>query len=108
MTSSPCTRGCYAHFAKRVTERIGDHVEPRPLWFGLIQAIQDNDTTLISFVARINRSGRRLWRFTVEGAPFFVIYDHNLNCPVTVLPPDGEARRHSDLHQDPINLEDHI
>jgi hypothetical protein len=97
-------RGCYIHFARRVRERIGPQVRPKELWDYLIDAIQSNDASKVQFMGRVSRKGRRLWRFEVEGDPFYVIYDHSIDCPITILKPVGCVNRHSDTRKPPINL----
>lgn len=100
-------RGCYQHFCLRVGERIEGGVSAHSLWLALIDGIEGEDGT-VQYIARINRSGRRLWRFDVDGTPYFAIYDHDLKCPITVFPPRGSVRRHASLPGGPIDLEAYI
>lgn len=78
-------RNCYLHFAKRVRGRLGQDADPEALWIHLIRSIRDQDDQAVTFIARVNKSGRRLWRFEAGGRACFAIYDHDLDCPVTVL-----------------------
>lgn len=94
----------YLHFQKRVRQRVGDHIDPKELWHGVSRAIENGDNSLCAFVTRINRDGRRLWRITCHGETFFVVYDHNLSCPITIMPPGFTARREG---RHSLRLEDH-
>ena len=86
-------KACFIHFKRRLAERVSEVIDPLVIWDGIISSIEQGDPSLVSFVARTNRNGRRVWRVGVEAVPFFVIFDHELGCPVTVLPPDGEIIR---------------
>lgn len=98
---------CFTHFAQRVAERIGDDVDPRHLWEGLRWAIAENRQDLVEFVVRLSRKrGRRLWKFRrPDQRFFFVIYDHDLDCPITVMRPEGEVKFHRGMNRRPLRLE---
>lgn len=102
---APDTKGCYLHFAQRVEERIGTHIKPKILWQVLSKAVQEGDSAIVTFVRRISRTGRRLWRFQIAGEPYFLIYDHELECPITVLASKGRLRCHPDLGCESVSLE---
>ena len=103
--SAPDIKGCYLHFTRRVRERIGDHIPPRALWNVLTKAVQENDEGIVTYVGRLNKRERRLWRFQVSGDTYFLIFDHDLECPITVLLPGGNVRCHPDLGCEQISLE---
>lgn len=107
MTRKIRNLGAFLHFQQRTHERIGPDVDAYRLWRRLTAWIE-NDSDKVQFVARVNKSGRRLWRFTVDGRPFFTIYDHDAKCPITVLLPEGCIKPHPDLNYQEINLEAHI
>lgn len=100
MSSHP--PACYQHFSRRVAERMGEDIDARMLWRSLIQIIEtETETEHLQFMARINRDGRRLWRLYLRGKPFFVIYDHSIGCPITVIGPSGLVGRSG---KSPIDL----
>lgn len=101
-------RACYGHFARRLRQRVSPNINVHIVWHGIIDAIMNNDTTHVSFVGRLNKKGRRLWRVSTPSKPFFVVFDHDLGCPVTVLPPEGHAGCHDNLGYTKISLEDHL
>lgn len=104
--NAPDTKGCYLHFAQWVRERIGDHIKPKVLWLVLTKAVREGDERVVTYVQRISRTGRRLWRFQIAGEPYFLIYDHELECPITVLLPKGNLRCHPDLGCESVSLEE--
>lgn len=76
------------HFAQRVAERIGPDYPARMLWDALIWAIENERTDLVSFVSRVSRCGRRLFRFrATDGRFFFVLYHTENKQPITIMPP---------------------
>lgn len=97
------TQTPHGHFIQRVHERIGPHVDPHAVWVSIIAGIECRSDD-VQFVGRLGRCGRRLWRFTVDGEPFFVVFDHEKNIPITVLPPHGEVKRHPKMRGGTINL----
>lgn len=97
-------RGCRQHFSKRVNERICPTINGDHLWHMLRKAIATNHPG-VTFIMRISRKGRRLWRFDVNDEPFFLVYDHQLDCPITVMRPTGETKKHNGL-EGSVNLED--
>ncbi|MEO9633088.1 MAG: hypothetical protein ABJG14_21930 [Sulfitobacter sp.] len=105
------SRKCFSHFSRRLGERVEPSLDAKVIWDGIIDAIERGDTLYVAFIARLNKKGRRLWR--VGGGPcaytFFIVYDHALNCPVTVLDTTKVAGCHPDLRRGKvITLEDHI
>jgi hypothetical protein len=78
----------FAHFSKRVGERIGPDIDPHHLWSAVSYGVDNQPSELVEFVVRMSRCGRRLWRLNLEQGVFFVIYDHTINCPITVLDPN--------------------
>lgn len=73
------------HWRQRVNERIRT-VDPDVLWRGIEAAIRDDRRDLVQFVGRLNRTGRRLFRFRVpDGRTFTAIIDTVAWVPVTVL-----------------------
>lgn len=103
-----CIKGCYIHFTQRVAERIGDGVDPKLLWDIVIREIERNSSPHLTFIRRLNRKGRRLWRISLKGKFYFIVFDHEINCPITVLPPKGEAKCHGDIPGESVNLEEYI
>lgn len=106
MIQHPRRRARFHHFRRRVRERIGSHVDADVLWETLITEIGKSEvghrTPYLKFICRVNREGLRLWRFEIEGARNFVLYDHAMKCPVTIFPPKGKVPR---IGKSPINLE---
>lgn len=92
-TKSHRQKTCFGHFKKRLKERVSDKLDPKLIWDGIISAIDRRDTEYVTFVARTNRQGRRLWRVGTEDVGFFIIFDHKLGCPVTVLPRNSNVLR---------------
>lgn len=85
--------GCYRHFEKRVHERIGPQVNAGYLWDALIDQInRPVPTPHVTFIVRMSRKGRRLWRFYLDGEARFVIFDHRLGCPITILKAERGTR----------------
>jgi len=82
------------HFHKRVLERIGPHIDPATLEEGLFWAIENDRADLVEFVARVNRKGRRLFRFrAADGRVFIALLDLRKSRAVTVLTPSGTIKR---------------
>lgn len=82
---------CRIHFERRVAERLGPQWDAETLWRVLIEEIHRNESKYLTFIARMARNGRRLWRVETSIKTFFVLYDHAIDCPVTVLV-DGTVR----------------
>lgn len=100
------TSACLEHFSQRVAERAGPDVDAKVLWSVLIERInQPEPTPYLTFIARINKQGRRLWKIEVGDRVFFIVYDHRIDCPITLLPPSGYAKRQCG---EPISLEAHL
>jgi len=95
----------FEHFAMRVQERIGQDVDAEILWNLIIDLI-GSGSDHIQFIARLCReTGRRVWRFVIRDEPFFVVFDHEKNCPVTIYKKDWIVRPR---HGAPIKLEQHV
>ena len=105
-TSSERRRNCFHHFARRLAERVSRDMDATRLWLEVIEGVNRSDRTNISFVARLNRRGRRLWRVQVSARRFFIVYDHKLNCPVTVLPLRGHCYKQKGKHYVRVSLEE--
>ncbi len=81
------------HWHERVNERIGN-VDPDELAQGIVWAIENDRTDLVRAVARVSRTGRRVFRFkTPDGRVFFALVDTNDMKPITVFPPDYTVNR---------------
>lgn len=81
----------FLHFEKRCAERIGPGVDAKHIWDVMRHEIENGSGEIVQFVARMSRSGRRLWKITIRQGVYFVIYDHELDCPITVLDPHKEG-----------------
>lgn len=92
------------HFYRRVHERIGPHVDAKTLWNLLVDLIEAPNPDHLVFVTRLNRHGRRLWKFRLEGCWRFVVFDHQHNHPVTILEPNGRINRQG---KPPIDMRTH-
>ena len=76
------------HFRQRVAERIGPDVDADTLAAAIVTAIRRERTDLVTFVARINRDGLRLFRFrTPQGRAFYAAVNTVDMACVTVMPP---------------------
>jgi hypothetical protein len=75
------------HFIRRVRERIGADVDAEALAAWLALGVTRSDPDVV-FVARLNRSGGRVFRFRLaDGRTFYALIDtDHMNC-ITVLPP---------------------
>lgn len=82
--------GVTNHFVERAMERIGcSEDEARLIGQGLIWAVRNERSDIARFVARVNRSGNRLFLF--KHAPtrrvwYALIDTETLSC-ITVMPP---------------------
>lgn len=85
-------KNAHRHFCKRVRERIGDSVDPQQLWDACRYGVDHLPNDLLEFVTRTSRTGRRLWRLNLKAGTFFLIYDHEIDCPITVLDPNATDR----------------
>lgn len=104
MIRHPKRNGRYHHFKRRVRESIGAHVDADALWRILIEEINARDqTAYLKFICRINREGLRLWRIEIEGRRYAVLFDHAMDCPVTVFPQRGTVPR---IGKPPLRLEE--
>ena len=73
------------HWMQRVRERIGPHVCPFETWAAIRWAIDAGRTDLVEYVGRLNRDGRRVWKFrTPDGRYWFCIVDTEKWRPITV------------------------
>ena len=77
----------FAHFAQRVRERIGPHVDAEDLWLRIVIAMEDQRWDLLRFVRRTDRrTTRRIWMIRVGAdGHFYVLFDHRRFQPVTIL-----------------------
>jgi hypothetical protein len=83
-----------SHFIERVRERIGPHEDAVALNARLVDAVRREDRDVATFVARLSRSGKRLFRFTAQdGRTFFAVIDTVDMVCVTVMPPGFDAKR---------------
>jgi len=79
----------FAHFARRVRERIGPHIDAEDLWLRIVIAMEDQRWDLLRFVGRTDRNTlRRIWmiRIGADGV-FYVLFDHRRFQPITILLP---------------------
>jgi hypothetical protein len=78
-----------AHFVARVRERMGRHVDPHLLAYGLTEAIRQERRDLVEFVCRTNRKGYRMFRFrdSERGKTWYALIDTEHYVAVTVMPP---------------------
>ncbi|WP_273280928.1 hypothetical protein [Pseudooceanicola atlanticus] len=61
------------------------------LWQMIIEDINHpSGPQRLTFCARINKRGRRLWMSKIDGKTFWIIFDHRTNMPITVLKVDDE------------------
>jgi len=91
---SPPTRhrAFYEHFQKRFTERVGPG-DPLEHWWRIIVSVEKEQHHVIAFMGRLNRTGRRLWRYHLpDGRIFLVVFDHKADAPVTILTNDRAQR----------------
>lgn len=101
---------CLRHFYGRVRERIGPHIDPQVFARGIIEEMKKGrDSPALLFIARLGGGcARRVWRVTIDGTNHFIIYDHRLNAPVTVLLPSWTikvARKNRFRH---LHLENYL
>lgn len=76
----------YAHFARRVRERVDAEIDPLDHWWRIVVAIDKGDSETLTFLGRLNRRGRRLWRYALpDGRKFLVIFDHDIDAPITIF-----------------------
>ena len=82
------------HFIARARERIGPQVDPVQTGLSILQAIRHERNDLVTFVARVNRKGLRIFRFRVEdGRWFYALVDTEHMTLVTVMPPGFRTPR---------------
>lgn len=101
-------RACYIHFARRLNQRVSGKLNAKVIWSGISDAIQRGDTTFVNSPRRLNKTGRRLWRVDAPKTHFFIIYDHELGCAVTVLAAKGYVQCHRDVGGEKISLEEQL
>lgn len=97
---------CLKHFYGRVQSRIGPHVHPKRFADLIIEEMRRGaDTPALKFIARLSSRDRvkRVWRASIDGESHFIIYDHTLDAPLTVLLPSWSikcvrGKRVRDLH----------
>ena len=82
------------HFALRVRQRIGPHVDPITVMGYLRDGLQRGNPD-IEFVTRISKTGLRLFRFICpgDGRAFYVVVETPHMALVTVLPPGFKVSR---------------
>lgn len=86
-------RGAFIHFAQRLRERVDPALDPLAHWWRISVAVERGDRAVIEFCGRINRTGRRIWRYRLDDKrTTFVVFDHSSGVPITVLTPDREIR----------------
>jgi len=86
--------GAFYHFRQRVAERVSADVDAASLWFLVIEVIEGGiEGPALKYICRLNRNGRCLWRVKFAGRVFFMVYDRDAGCPVTVLKPVGSLLR---------------
>lgn len=79
-------RRIFNHFAMRLEERYGDGLDALTLWRALAFALAAENWKLLRPVARINRSGRRIFLCRLsDGRWCFVLFDCRLGLPITVF-----------------------
>lgn len=79
-------RRIFNHFAKRLEERFGGGLDALTLWRALAYALAAEDWNLLRPVARVSRSGRRIFVCRLaDGRWCFVLFDCPLGLPVTVF-----------------------
>jgi hypothetical protein len=81
------------HFVERVKERIGEHVDPLELGRLLFDAIDQGRDDYVQFVMRLDRNGRRLFKFRCpKERLFYAILNTKTRAAITVLMPQGMAK----------------
>ena len=79
----------WLHFSARVEERLGGSPPPRLLWDSVVLAVDRGGDDVVQFCRRIDRDrSRRLWRVRLSTRTIFVVFDHGLGVPLTVLTSD--------------------
>lgn len=80
------------HFAQRLEERIDPDLNAAHFWTHLVDIMSrpygPGDDA--EFIGR-TKSGCRAWLTEWCGHRIVIIYDHDLGCPVTVMPRDGRV-----------------
>lgn len=75
----------FTHFERRVAERVGEDVCARTI-FDVARECVATGHPALKFIQRLGRKPpRRLFSFVLDGEPYFIIYDHKIDCPVTIL-----------------------
>jgi hypothetical protein len=75
------------HFRRRVRERIGPDTDAAALAAHLLSGVAQSRSDVV-FVARISRSGRRLFRFRMaDQRAFYALIDTDRMDCITVMPP---------------------
>lgn len=109
MTRDP-KKYCLLHFYDRVRTRIGGHVDPRMLADLIITEMDRGCVSpALTFITRLDGKGnaRRVWRITIDGENHFIIFDHKLNVPVTVLLPTWSIKRARGARTRHLHLENY-
>jgi len=84
------------HFIDRVRERIGVHVNGERLADALCEAIRTENTGRAQFVSRVDRSGKRIFRFrTADRRTFYALVDTDQMVCITIMPPGFTVGRQS-------------
>lgn len=94
---SECKDGARHHFAARVAERIGPHVDGRRLWEEVRQALLAGDETYARFRCNLKAKGRAAYKVMLGDQVWFVVADKAGMVPITVLP------REDPLYADDFN-----
>lgn len=81
-----CSRGAPAHFAARVAERIGPHVDGLKLWREVRQAILAGDEGYARFRCNLRQRERAAYRVEIDGQHWFIVADKFTGAPLTVMP----------------------
>ena len=77
------------HFIQRAKERLGIRTkEAVALADMLVQAVKNEDTSVATFVTRVDRTGCRVFRFAADGGQaWYALVDTDKMVCVTILPP---------------------
>jgi len=77
------------HFVLRAYERLGyDKARAVALGKGLFWAIDNRRDASVTFIARVSRDGKRLFRFrALDGRYYYALLDTENRSCVTIMPP---------------------
>jgi hypothetical protein len=82
------------HFIERVAERLGPEEDAVRLGERLVEAVINGDSSVASFVTRVDRTGNRVFAFTARsGRTFYAVIDTQAMVCVTLMPPGFTVRR---------------